>query len=42
MESYELAKACAKVLSDKKASDIVILNVHRDGQIDDAGPLFGR
>ena len=27
MESYELAKACAKVLSDKKASDIVILNV---------------
>ena len=27
MESYELAKACAKVLSDKKASDIVIVNV---------------
>ena len=27
MESYELAKACAKALSDKKAQDIVILNV---------------
>ena len=27
MESYELAKACAKVLSDKKAQDIVILSV---------------
>ena len=27
MESYELAKACAKVLSEKKAKDIVILNV---------------
>ena len=27
MESYKLAKACAKVLSDKKASDIVIVNV---------------
>ena len=27
MESCELAKACAKVLSDKKASDIVIVNV---------------
>lgn len=27
MEGYELAKACAKALSDKKAQDIVILNV---------------
>ncbi len=27
MESYELAKACAKALSDKKGEDIVILNV---------------
>ena len=27
MESYELARACAKVLSDKKAKDIVIVNV---------------
>ena len=27
MESYELAKACAKVLSNKKAQDILILNI---------------
>lgn len=27
MESYELARAAAKILSDKKAKDIVILNV---------------
>ncbi len=27
MESYELARACCKILSDKKAKDIVILNV---------------
>ena len=27
MEGYELAKACAKALSDKKGSDIVILDV---------------
>ncbi len=27
MEGYELARAAAKVLSDKKAQDIVILNV---------------
>ena len=27
MESYELARACAKALSDKKGSEIVILNV---------------
>ena len=27
MESYELAKACAKALSEKKAEDIIILNV---------------
>lgn len=27
MEGYELAKACAKALSDKKAQDIVLLNV---------------
>ncbi len=27
MEGYELAKACAKALSDKKAEDIVLLNV---------------
>ncbi len=27
MESYQIAKAVAKVLSDKKAQDIVILNV---------------
>ncbi len=27
MESYELAKACCKALSDKKATDIVILDV---------------
>ncbi len=27
MESYELARACAKALSDKKAEDIVILRV---------------
>lgn len=27
MESYELAKICAKALSEKKAQDIVILNV---------------
>ena len=28
MEGYELAKACAKALSEKKAQDIVILDVH--------------
>ena len=28
MEGYELARACAKALSDKKAQDIVILDVH--------------
>lgn len=27
MESYELARACCKALSDKKAQDILILNV---------------
>ncbi len=27
MESYQIAKAAAKILSDKKAQDIVILNV---------------
>lgn len=27
MDSYELAKACAKALSEKKGSDIVLLNV---------------
>ncbi len=27
MEGYELAKGCAKALSDKKAQDIVILDV---------------
>ncbi len=27
MESYELARAAAKILSDKKAQDIVIVNV---------------
>ncbi len=27
MENYELARACAKALSEKKAEDIVILNV---------------
>ena len=27
MESYDLARACAKALSEKKAEDIVILNV---------------
>ncbi len=27
MESYELARTCAKVLSDKKAEDIVIIKV---------------
>lgn len=27
MESYELARVCAKALSDKKGSEIVILNV---------------
>ena len=28
MEGHELALACAKALSDKKAQDIVILDVH--------------
>lgn len=28
MEGYELARACAKALSEKKAQDIVILDVH--------------
>ena len=27
MESYQIAKAVAKIMSDKKAQDIVILNV---------------
>lgn len=27
MESYELAKVCAKALSDKKAQDIVIVDI---------------
>ena len=27
MESYELAKACCKVLSDKKAQDILIIDI---------------
>lgn len=27
MESYELARACAKALSEKKAEDILIVNV---------------
>ena len=27
MQSYELAKACCKVLSDKKAQDIVIMDI---------------
>ena len=28
MEGYELARACARALSEKKAQDIVILDVH--------------
>ena len=28
MEGHELARACAKALSEKKAQDIVILDVH--------------
>ena len=27
MESYELAKLCCKILSDKKAHDIIIMNI---------------
>ena len=27
MQSYEIARACAKAISDKKGSDIIILNV---------------